>query len=132
MTPISTKDVLEGPNAGEWTLAIQAEIWYLKANKTWELTIFPNGEISLSSIWIFEIKTKLDGSIDKFKARLITRGFSQIQSVAYTKFFLTCCQIKFYQSVTSCRYSIWLRNASTWCEDNILKQISWWGIYQKS
>jgi hypothetical protein len=58
-----------------------------KVNKTWELTILPKGKISLSSIWVFEIKTKLDGSIDKFKARLIARGFSQIQSVDYIEFF---------------------------------------------
>ncbi len=59
----------------------------LKVNKTWELTILPKGKISLSLIWVFEIKTKLNGSIDKFKAKLIARGFSQIQSVDYTKSF---------------------------------------------
>jgi hypothetical protein len=84
---ISIKDVLDGLDAREWTLTIQVEIQYLKVNKTWELIIHPKGKISLPSIWVFEIKTKLDGSIDKFKARLIARGFSQIQSVDYIKSF---------------------------------------------
>jgi hypothetical protein len=39
VTPISIKDVLDGLDVGEWTLAIHAEIQYLEVNKTWELTI---------------------------------------------------------------------------------------------
>jgi len=79
-----------GPNIVEIThLCIMHGVHtsILKVNKTWELTILPKGKISLSLIWVFEIKTKLNGSIDKFKAKLIARGFSQIQSVDYTKSF---------------------------------------------
>jgi len=54
VTLISTKNILDGLDAGEWTLAIQVEIQYLKVNKTWESTIFLKGKISLSLIWVFE------------------------------------------------------------------------------
>jgi hypothetical protein len=66
MTPTSIKDALDGPNVGKWKLAIQVELQFLKANKTWEITILPKGRILISSKWVFKIKTKLDGSIDKF------------------------------------------------------------------
>jgi hypothetical protein len=42
------------------------------------------GRISITSKWVSKIKTKLDGTIDKFKARLVVGRFSQIHSVDYT------------------------------------------------
>jgi hypothetical protein len=66
MTPTSIKDALDGPNVEKWKLAIQVELKFLKANKTWEITTLPKGRIPISSKWVFKIKTKSDGSIDKF------------------------------------------------------------------
>jgi hypothetical protein len=46
MTPTSIKDVLDGPNARKWKLAIQAKLQFFKANKIWEITTFRKGKNS--------------------------------------------------------------------------------------
>jgi hypothetical protein len=42
------------------------------------------GRIPITSKWVLKMKTKLDGTIDKFKARLVVGRFSQIHGVNYT------------------------------------------------
>jgi len=44
MTHASIKDVLDAPNVGKWKSAIQVELQFLKANKIWEITIYPKVE----------------------------------------------------------------------------------------
>ena len=38
---------------------------------------------SLSSKWVFKRKWKVDGSIDKYKARLVIKGYKQIECLNY-------------------------------------------------
>ena len=41
------------------------------------------GKSIVSSRWLYKIKYVVDGSIEKFKARFVTRGFSQREGVNY-------------------------------------------------
>ena len=58
-----------------WNEAIKSEIDSLESNKTWKLTYLPKGCRPISNKWIFKKKLKGDGLIDKYKARLVIRGF---------------------------------------------------------
>ena len=44
-------------------------------NHTWELVDLPPGSKPLGYKWIFKRKMKTDGSIDKYKARLVVKGY---------------------------------------------------------
>jgi hypothetical protein len=70
-----------------WREATDNEIQGLAANGTWEECIRPDEANLVSTKWVFLVKLKLDGSIERFKARLVARGFSQIYGTDYTETF---------------------------------------------
>ncbi|CAM8966929.1 unnamed protein product [Rhodiola kirilowii] len=55
------------------------ELDALQANHTWEITDLSIGKNPVSSKWVYRVKRKSDGSIVRYKARLIARGFSQME-----------------------------------------------------
>ena len=66
-----------------WKEAITSEIDFILHNHTWELVGLPSGCKPLSSEWIFKRKRKVDGSIDKYKARLVIKGYRQTEGLDY-------------------------------------------------
>ncbi|CAM8966020.1 unnamed protein product [Rhodiola kirilowii] len=52
-------------------------------NNTWVLSDLPPGCKSLGSKWIFKKKMKVNGSVDKFKARLVIQGFRQKEDIDF-------------------------------------------------
>nr|GEV02548.1 zinc finger, CCHC-type [Tanacetum cinerariifolium] len=63
--------------------AIDDEIGYVMENNTWVLSDLPPGCKPLGCKWIFKRKMKVDGTIDKFKARLVIQGFRQKEGINY-------------------------------------------------
>lgn len=66
---------------------IRQEIHALEKNKTWELTKLLAGKHALGSKWVYKIKYKADGSIERYKTRLIILGNTQQEGVDFTKIF---------------------------------------------
>jgi hypothetical protein len=66
-----------------WRPAMEAEVQAHHDNKTWTLVPRPPGQNIISCKWIFKLKHHADGSIDKYKARLVARGFTQQHGIDY-------------------------------------------------
>lgn len=67
-------EAVTGPNARLWGGAINKEAASLKTNGTWTLVRLPPGKRALPCRWLFKKKYKSDGSIDRYKARLVVIG----------------------------------------------------------
>ncbi|GJQ93834.1 zinc finger, CCHC-type containing protein [Tanacetum coccineum] len=63
--------------------AIDDEIGSIMENNIWILSDLPPGCKPLGCKWIFKRKMKVDGTIDKFKARLVIQGFRQKEGIDY-------------------------------------------------
>jgi len=66
-----------------WKEAIKKELMALATNQTWEVVTPPRGANLVTSKWVFNAKFNTDGSLEKLKARLVARGFSQKFGVDY-------------------------------------------------
>ena len=82
--PNSVEDALSNPN---WVQAMKSEMNAMHDNNTWELVPRPVGKNIVGSRWIFKIKRNADGSINRYKARLVAQGFSQEQGIDFSEVF---------------------------------------------
>jgi hypothetical protein len=86
--PKSYLDAIRDPShIQEWQEAIQEELQLLKANGIWKEVLPPPNANLVSMKWVFIVKTMVDGSIERFKARLVARGFSQAYGLDYDETF---------------------------------------------
>ena len=61
----------------EWRHAIEEEIRMIEKNNTWELVEKPENKEVIGVKWVYKTKLNPDGSIQKHKAKLVAKGYSQ-------------------------------------------------------
>ena len=66
---------------------MQEEMDTLEQNDTLELVHLPPGAKTMGSKWIFNVKFQVDGSIEQYKARLVTKDFNQSPNKDYNATF---------------------------------------------
>ena len=81
--PQSFKETISTPKVPFWKEAVNSEIEPILQNHTWELVDLPPSCKPLGYKQIFKRKLKVDGSIDKYKARLFVKGYKQKEGVNY-------------------------------------------------
>jgi histone deacetylase 1/2 len=78
--PKTFRSALADPH---WQDAMQAEFAALLANDTWTLVPRPPGVNVVTGKWVFRHKFLSDGSLDRYKARWVLRGFTQRSGIDY-------------------------------------------------
>lgn len=71
----------------EWKQAVNEEIRALENNGTWDVVNLPPGKNLVGCKWIFTIKHKADGSVERFKTQLVAKGFTQAYGIDYQETF---------------------------------------------
>ena len=80
---------------------MQEEYSSITKNDVWEVVPRPEGKSVVTSRWLYKIKHVADGSIEKFKARFVARGFSQVEGVDYEETFAPVARYTSIRSIIS-------------------------------
>ena len=81
-------EALDSPDAEQWKQAIEKEVQALQDMGTFTvIDDLPKGRKAISSKLVFQVKQNADGSIECFKACLVTRGYSQVPGMDFDETF---------------------------------------------
>ena len=70
-----------------WLDAMRDEIQSMRHNGVWEVVELLEGHRSIGCKWVYKTKRDLKGKIEKFKVRLVAKGFTQRKGVDYEAIF---------------------------------------------
>ena len=87
---------------------MKEELNALSKNHTWDLVTLPPGKSVVSYKWIYKIKTYSDGSIERYKNRLVAKGFTQKYEIDFEEIFAPVARI------SSVRALLTIAAASKW------------------
>ncbi|KAJ0494958.1 putative RNA-directed DNA polymerase [Helianthus annuus] len=77
------KSIKTASKDSHWVTAMHDELTALRNNDTWDLVQRPAHLNVVGSKWIYRIKYKADGSVDRYKARLVAQGFTQVPGLDF-------------------------------------------------
>ena len=85
--PTTIEEATACSEKSKWIQAMETEIQSLKENDAWELVKLPKGRKVVGSKWVYKVKTGADGLVERYKARLVARGFTQKYGTDYDETF---------------------------------------------
>ena len=113
--PISYTEATSHPH---WQEVMQSELAALSTNHIWSLTSLPLGKKSIGCRWVCKIKWHSNDTIEHFKARLVTKGYTQLEGLDYhntfsptTKMITVCCLLALAVAQNWSLYQLYVNNA---------------------
>jgi Reverse transcriptase (RNA-dependent DNA polymerase) len=91
-------EAITNPN---WCKAIKEELKATEQNKTWVIVKLPNGKKLVGCKWVYKIKYKSDGTVERYKARLIVKRYTQTYGIDYYEIFAPVIKINIVQILFS-------------------------------
>ena len=96
--PITFEEVMTSPEKERWIEAMNKEMASIKANDVYDLVELPKDRKAVGSKWVYKQKINADGSVERYKARLVAQGFSQRAGQDYDE---TFCPVVRFESIRS-------------------------------
>jgi len=94
--PKSYKQAMLDPR---WTNAMGTEVGALEENGTWSIVDLPPGKEAINNKWVYKIKLNADGTLERYKARLVACGNRQVEGEDYNETFAPVVMMKTIRSL---------------------------------
>lgn len=85
--PATYAQALAGEHSEQWQQAMDDEMASLLSLGTWELATLPAGARALPVKWVYKVKRDPKGNLERFKARLVVKGFAQRPGIDFQEVF---------------------------------------------
>jgi hypothetical protein len=82
-TPTTIAEAYSSLDADLWKKAVQSEMDSIMSNGTWEVVHRPYGCKPVGCKWVFKKKLRPDDTIEKYKVRLVAKGYTQKEGKDY-------------------------------------------------
>ncbi|KAG8489272.1 hypothetical protein CXB51_017288 [Gossypium anomalum] len=115
--PRTYQEAVAIPDSEKWLEAMRTEMDSMYENQVWTLVDPPEGVKPIGCKWVFKKKTNMDGNVQTYKGRLVTKGFRQIHGVDYDETFSPVAMFKFIRILLDIAafhdYEIWQMDVKT-------------------
>ena len=92
--PTNYEEAMMSPDSTKWLEAMKSEMGSMYENKVWTLVDLPDDRQAIENKWIFKRNTDADSSVTIYKARIVAKGFRQVQGVDYDEIFSLVSMLK--------------------------------------
>ncbi|KAE8671264.1 Detected protein of unknown function [Hibiscus syriacus] len=75
--PSTYQEAINNSDASLWMMAMKEEIEALHKNNTWDFVPLPQGRKPIGNKWVFKIKRNGDDQVERYRARLVVKGYAQ-------------------------------------------------------
>ncbi|KAD4585342.1 hypothetical protein E3N88_22943 [Mikania micrantha] len=94
-------DFEEACKEKKWQDAMDCEIQSILKNDTWELVDAPQNQKTIGVKWIYKTKLNEKGQVDKYKARLVVKGYKQKYGIDYQEVFAPVIRLETIRLILS-------------------------------
>jgi len=85
--PRTFEEAMVRSDAAKWDMACKDEIHNFQQMGVYDVVLRPKGRKVVGSKWVLRIKRGPDGQVQKYKARIIAQGFTQVEGLDYNQTF---------------------------------------------
>jgi hypothetical protein len=79
--PRTVREAVDLEDGKLWEKAMVEEMEALDKNEAWDLVELPTGINTIRKKWVFKRKLNVEGKVEKYKARLVSKGYSQVEGI---------------------------------------------------
>lgn len=80
---IEPKSYVEACKFEYWNQVMQTELTVLEKTGTWVMVDLPLYAKSIGCRWAYKMKYHVDGTLERFKSRIVAKGYNQIEGLDY-------------------------------------------------
>jgi hypothetical protein len=85
--PRTIREVVDSEDEKLWKKAMVEEMTTLDKNEAWDLVELSTGRNPIGRKWVFKKKLNVEGKVEKYKTRLVAKGYSQVEGIDFGEIF---------------------------------------------
>jgi len=85
--PTSFEEAMKSNHSSKWLKAMEDEMESMSTNEVWDLEPIPKGAKTVGCKWVYKTKYDSQGNIERHKARLVAKHFTQREGIDYNETF---------------------------------------------
>ena len=99
--PSTIQEALDSKYSTQWRAAADTEYRALMENETGELVKLPHNRKAIGCKWVFSVKYNGCGEVERFKGRLVPKGYSQRYGIDYDETFSPVVRLSSLRTLVS-------------------------------